>query len=332
MRPFTFPYHDILQDATDWPGEFFLSDHIGGFSWDMHNDVLAMIDRRGKAKGIRYNVKYIHFIDPFHRFLIEQNYPNINLLWHTDFVNHQLLYQFCYFRDYNTHPDVDFKNFVCSFNRNIDVGRKLVLAHLHQRGWADLDYVSKGFVFTVDELDGHIQDFVGEQSALYRKFFINSHSEDFFKSTRIFGDNILGPGHDQKHGIRTLAPLLTQSFVHLSSECMSISAYPYVTEKFLYSVVNRGLFVSNAQPGWHGHVERYYGFRQFNKVFDYRFDTISDPVRRLIALTDMLSKFSRLSKLDWHDLYGVEHETLEFNYDHYFSNGWINQLSQYNNF
>lgn len=332
MRPFTFPYTQILADQQEWPMEFFLSDHIGGFGPDMQNDILAMIDQRGKRLGVKYNVKYIHFIDPFHRTLLERNYTNISMFWAVRFFEPQLLYQFFYFKDYRTHPDVNFRNFLCSFNRNHDVGRKLLLAHLHQRGWALPDQVSKIFRFTVDELDGHIHDFVPDEAKLYRKFFINKDSKDFFDSEIVFGENVRGPGQDQKQGMKSLAPILARSFVHVPSECMSVSNYPYVTEKFLYSVVNRGLFVANAQPGWHDHLDRYYGFKKYNKIFDYRFDTISNPVRRLVALTDMLSKFSTLSKADWHDLYELERDTLEYNYDHYFGNGYIKMLEPYSNF
>jgi len=332
MRPFTFPYNQILSDDQEWPMEFFLSDHIGGFSPDMKNDLLAKIDRRGRHLGLRYNVKYIHFIDPFHRKLIERNYPNINMLWAVRFFEPQLLYQFFYFKHYSKHPDVNFRNFLCSFNRNHDVGRKLLLAHLHQRGWADPAQVSKIFTFTVDELDGHVQDFVKDEALLYRKFFVNDTSKDFFDREIVFGSNVRGPGHDQKQGINHLAPILTRSFVHVPSECMSVSAYPYVTEKFLYSVVTRGLFVANAQPGWHDHLERYYGFRSYRKIFDYRFDTIPNPVKRLVTMTDMLSKFSQLSVLDWHDLYELERDTIEHNYDHYFSSGYLKMLEPYSNF
>jgi hypothetical protein len=107
---------------------------------------------------------------------------------------------------------------------------------------------------------------------------------------------------------------------------MSTSYYPFVTEKFLYSVVTRGLFLSYAQPGWHNHLENYYGFKKYDKIFDYSFDTVECPIDRLLTLMSILSKFSILSKADLHDLYLMEHDTIEYNYNNYFSNAYLERL------
>ena len=110
---------------------------------------------------------------------------------------------------------------------------------------------------------------------------------------------------------------------------MATSYYPFVTEKFLYSVATRGLFLSYAQPGWHEHLEKYYGFKRYTKLFDYRFDTIENPIERLVELMSMISKFSVLSLDDWRDLYLLEQDTIEYNYDHYFSRRYLDTLKLY---
>jgi hypothetical protein len=110
---------------------------------------------------------------------------------------------------------------------------------------------------------------------------------------------------------------------------MATSYCPFVTEKFLYSIVTRGLFLAYAQPGWHDHVEKYYGFKRYTKLFDYRFDAIQNPVERLIELMSMISKFSMLSITDWTDLYLLEQETIEYNYNHFFSGDYLKLLKLY---
>jgi hypothetical protein len=112
---------------------------------------------------------------------------------------------------------------------------------------------------------------------------------------------------------------------------MSTSYYPFVTEKFLYSVVTRGLFIANAQPNWHSHVEKYYGFKLYDKIFDYSFDGIENPIERMIRLMEMVSKFSNLSVDDWNDLYLMESDTIEYNYDHYFSKKYLDCLKRCEN-
>ena len=122
---------------------------------------------------------------------------------------------------------------------------------------------------------------------------------------------------------------LTQSFLHIVSETIATSYYPFVTEKFLYSIVTRGLFLSYAQPGWHAHIEKYYGFKLYTKLFDYRFDSITNPVERLVELMTMVGKFSKLTPFEWHDLYLIEQDNIEFNYDHYFSGNYLNVLKEF---
>ena len=110
---------------------------------------------------------------------------------------------------------------------------------------------------------------------------------------------------------------------------MATSYQPFVTEKFLYSIVTRGLFLSYAQPGWHAHIEKYYGFKLYTKLFDYKFDSITNPVERLVELMTMVGKFSHLTPHEWHDLYLLEQDNIEFNYDHYFSKNYLNELKKY---
>jgi hypothetical protein len=64
-------------------------------------------------------------------------------------------------------------------------------------------------------------------------------------------------------------------------------------------------------------------------LFDYRFDAIQNPVERLVELMTMISKFSVLSSDDWKDLYLLEQDTIEYNYDHYFSKDYLVALKKY---
>ena len=186
-------------------------------------------------------------------------------------------------------------------------------------------YCSKNYAYSLDKLDGHITDYVGIDDRYYRKFFISEDSENFFQTLYSFGY----VRFDHAKNIYNLENKLTESFVHIVSECMATSYYPFVTEKFLYSVVTRGLFLAYAQPGWHAHIKKYYGFKLYTKLFDYRFDTIKNPVERLVELITMVSKFSKLSNDELYDLYLMEQDTIDYNYDHYFSGRYLEKLKQY---
>jgi hypothetical protein len=72
-----------------------------------------------------------------------------------------------------------------------------------------------------------------------------------------------------------------------------------------------------------------HGFKAYDKIFDYRFDTVENPVERLMCLVEMLTKFEKLSQDDWMDLYRLETDAIEFNYDHYFSKNYIKCLERF---
>jgi hypothetical protein len=229
------------------------------------------------------------------------------------------------FREYTAHPKIDYKNFLCSFNGTDHISRRLLVSILKKFNWWNSDYCSKNFKFLSNHLDGNIDFFVGAESRVYRKFFNGSDSEDFAQSVVTFDYDRSNHGSN----IYSLERRLTECFVHLVSESLSTSYYPYYGEKFLYSVVTRGLFVSYGQPRFHEKMQQWYGFKTFDYIFDYKFDTIENPVERLVELVSMLAKFSYLSQADWHDLYNIEKETIEYNYDHYHSGDYIKCLEKF---
>jgi len=78
-------------------------------------------------------------------------------------------------------------------------------------------------------------------------------------------------------------------------------------------------------------VEKFYGFKKYTKLFDYTFDTIENPIKRLLELMTMISKFQKLSYDDLYDLYLLELDTINYNYDHYFSRDYIKNWKSTNN-
>jgi hypothetical protein len=294
-----------------FPEHYRLNDHGNGFDINLKNECLVSLP----STPITVLSEYI----TNHK--LQSAYPHINFNFDFEFKKN-LLEQFT---NYRMHPSLTFKNFVCSFNGSAHVNRKLLVSILNKFKFFDIDYCSKNFSYTTDILEGHIFDYVGKDSDFYNKFFIGSCSKTFFKSINSFGHMRF----DHKNNIAHLENRLTNSFLNLVSETMGTSYYPFVTEKFLYSIVTRGLFLAYAQPGWHDHLENYYGFKKYNRIFDYRFDTLQNPVKRLVELMSMISKFSILSSDDWRDLYEIEKDTIEYNYDQYFSRNYLKHLEQF---
>lgn len=295
-----------------------LTDHLGGYSSDMTNIVFDCLDKIAKNSSKKITVRYHSMVSH----TTNTHYLNLDIKFDADLQNKLNLDKFL---NYNIHPEINFKNFICSFNGSAHVSRKLLVAVLDRFKYFNPAYCSKNFSYSTDVLDGHIKDYVGDKSNFYRKFFIPTENKEFMQTKYSFGH----VRFDHAHNIYNLENKLTESFLHIVSETMATSYYPFVTEKFLYSVVTRGLFLAYAQPGWHNHLEKYYGFQKYTKLFDYRFDSIENPVERLIELMSMISKFSALSTDDWQDLYIIQKDEIEYNYNHYFSGNYLMHLKQY---
>jgi hypothetical protein len=320
-----------LQDDT----QIHISDHMGGFDKHLKNPMLDSLQELANKQNSKILVYTSYIVNE----TIARNYPE--LIFKLDVYDGKF---FDHFYNYHTHPALDFQNFLCSFNGSSHVSRRLLVCILRRFGWFNPKYCSKNFSFTTDMLDGHIENYVADSDRFYRKFFIDPNDEKFFETIYQFGldpylhtsndhaNNIYKLAHnpeDHANNIYMLEKQITQSFLNLSSETMATSYYPMWTEKFLYSIVTRGLFVSYAPPTWHQQIEDCMGFRLYNKLFDYRFDQIQNPIERLIELMSMISKFSKLSTFDWHDLYELEKESIEYNHDHYFSRNYIKNLEQF---
>lgn len=310
-----FPYREF-QRLGDMPSKFVLGDHLGGFDQAMNNELLTSLNKFADDNGKFYTI----ITDQIYSQNICKLYPRLRFQFDIEIFSK---YQFHQFHDYKRHPELSHSNFLCSFNGSPHVSRKFLVAALNRWGWFNEKTCSKNFSFTVDNLDGHVIDYLSpQQHRLYRKFFIGKHNEDFFSEIYSFGYH----AYDHSTNIYNLQHILTSSFLHVVSETMATSYYPFVTEKFLYSIVTRGLFLAYAQPGWHDYLERHFGFRKYSRIFDYRFDNIENPIDRLVELMSIIAKFSVLSSDDWRDLYEMEHDTIEYNYDHYFSKAYLNHV------
>lgn len=304
------PY-DAVISQYEFEKDIFIGDHLGGFDANFDNSILDHIHNFTKDK-ITISVNY-----KFDNKIVEK-YPKLNFKYVTWGKNYDCLMQ------YKIHPDIRFSNFCCSFNGTPHVSRQLLTSVLQKNGWFDPEYCSKNFLTETEAVQGHMQKFNLSETDLrmYRKFF--AVDEAFSKTKFSFGHDRFR--FDHANNIFNLEKKLTSSFIHVVSESLATSYYPFVTEKFLYSVVTRGLYLAYAQPYWHDYLEHYYGFKPYDDIFDYNFDKEKNPIKRLIYLTTMISKFSHLSIDDWHDLYQMQTDTIEYNYHHYHSGNWLQAL------
>tara|TARA_R110000822_G_scaffold29438_1_gene86575 strand:+ start:798 stop:1769 length:972 start_codon:yes stop_codon:yes gene_type:complete len=314
----TSPYEEILSltNQSKIPDRISISDHLTGFSENGYNDIFNILNTLAEQQNSKITVTYHNIFDEN----IKTLYPNLVLEFSADAQDYLNL---GHFKEYPGHPTVQYKNFLCSFNGSNHVSRQLLTACLSKMGMFNPNYSSKNFTNTTDEIDGLISGHTNDER-FYRKFFISDNSEEFFQTVYSFGYE----RYKHNENAVKLENKITESFIHIISETMATSYVPFVTEKFLYSVVTRGLFLSYSQPGWHNHVEKYYGFKKYNKLFDYKFDSIQNPIERLIELVTMISKFQKLTYDELYDLYLIELDTIDYNYNHYYSGDYLKKLKE----
>lgn len=312
-----WPYNEVFDPGAidDLPDELLVGDHLNGITSNGTNAVLDRLQHLAHLRGRGYHVWTPYIPTP----ALRERYPELDLAFPPKIMIDTL---YSHFGGYRQHPDVKFSNFLCSFNGSMHMGRCLLVAALHRQGWTDPNYVSKNFITNADEIDGYLQAVSPLTESIDKVFFLGKDSNQYLGSINDF------QYHRSFHGqnLKTLEHQLTTSFVHVVSESLATGYEPFVTEKFVYSVLTRGLFVAWAQHHWHAYLRDYYGFKLYDRIFDYDFDSIDNPVRRLIRLIEMLGKFSRLTTLDWHDLYVCQLDEIEYNYQHFASGAMFDRM------
>lgn len=303
-------------DFSELPTEFELEDHLGGFDRHYRNPVLDKINAMGK----KYVIHYHNVLDT----KVHQNYDNLTIKFSAALQDKK---NFSIFDRVDLdYIESDFEHFLCCFSGSEHVSRQFLVSALHKFGWFDFDTCSKMFKTTVDRVDGNISAFFTdpEQERLYRKFVLTD-SEEFLNLQHGFGYT----RYDHVGNVTTLHRITEKSFIQIVSETMGTSSCVYITEKLMYPIVSKVLFLTYGQAHYHSHLETYYGFKKYSKIFDYNFDSIENPVIRLVTMLSMLAKFDKLSMTDLHDLYLLEKDTIEHNYDWFRSKQYIKYMSQY---
>jgi len=312
-------YSQLLKMSI--PDRFVLMDHFNGFSKNGYSLILDNLNKLASERNKVYEV-YHHNVIPD---TVCFKYPNLNIrvseAW-------QHRYHTWHFEQHTQPASIDYQNFVCSFNGSPHVSRKLLVSAIKKFGYFDPDYCSKNFTYSVDNIDGYINEYMSDALILYRKFFISEDSEKFFQTPNTFG-HTEDFRYQHTKNMHILEDRITNSFLHIVSETLATSYVPYVTEKSFYSIVSKGLFLAYAQPGWHAYIEKYYGFKLYTNLFNYTFDSIVNPIERLVELMTMVGKYSKLTPSEWHDLYLLEQDSIEFNWNHYHSGNYRKRLQSH---
>jgi hypothetical protein len=276
-------------------------DHLNGFDSDYKNKFLSTV-----PPGFTVYTEYLLSDE------VKNQYPELTLKFNAGLmIQENFLNQLSDFSqnfvvsDRKFIPEVSdcrLTHFLCCFNRSPHTSREWAVSWLHHLGWFNNQYCSKHFPIR--------QHFCHVHPELKKQHHPSTFDQEFLDSIVSLDYN--GSTADHISHIQALSPKIQQCFVQLVTEPVAESYYPFPTEKFLYPILNKALWVAYAQPGYYQFIETHMGFKRY-QTFDYSFDSIQDPLCRLIAITDMLKPFEKISRLDWHDIYLTEKNTMDYN-------------------
>ena len=306
------------QTTLDVPAanSFVFRDHLNGFDSNYRNNIFDLLQQ----KFDKVNVCYHNILNQ----RVHDNYPNLDLKFSSN------LQEMLNFNHYDVPSKLrnipaNFTKFLCSFNGSLHISRMLLISALYNFGWADGS--TKNFIVDSNLLDGFIMSTCPDAERFYRKFILTN--DDVFNRSII---NLKNYDNDSRFNhtlnIPNLEFYLKSSFIHIVSETMATSYQPFVTEKILYPILTKSLWLAYAAPTYHTYLEKYYGFKKFT-IFNYSFDQELNPVVRLVEMLTSLAKFANLTPADWYDLYLMEKDVREFNFDHYMSKAFLRVLKKY---
>lgn len=275
-------------------GVWQLDDHLLGFDSQGYNKLISSID------PAEIHTEYV--LPDW----VKKNYPQHTFKFNAELmIKNNHLMQAIEFD--NPTSLLTFNNFLCCFNRSHHPGREWVAKELFRRNLFDPKFCSKGFVIPQQKFDASIHNFL--------------------KQITIHG---ISSQVDVKSNLFELSPLISSSFINLVSETVPESYVPFPTEKFLFPVLNKRLWISYAQPRYHEFLTDVLGFQLYDAFFDYSFDKIKDPQQRLISMLDEIEPYSKLSNSAWRSIYKALEPVIEHNYHWAKTGQFIDRLRSLN--
>lgn len=297
------PHVEIDYEAIEIaPGEFITWDHLHGFT---NNYRSITLDRFNKG------VVHTEYILPD---VVKQRYPALDLRFDATMMIHNN--HFDAFPFYVQEPPTKtWTNFVSTFNKTRTTTKQNLLLLCYANGWFDPTYVSKCFAISHDQAQSFFD-------AVNRPL-----PQDLDKFCKLINQFELTGYGNIKADLELLVPKIHQSYLHLVTETIGDSAVPFPTEKFLFPVCAKTLWIAYAPVGYHAFIEKHIGFRK-HKVIDYHFDDEADAQKRLLKIEQVIKDLASKSAAELEYIYAVNQDVLEYNFQLVKSGKFIENLKK----
>jgi hypothetical protein len=131
-------------------------------------------------------------------------------------------------------------------------------------------------------------------------------------------------GRPIANGSMTLSavPQSQESFLQLVTETCYWEHKKHLTEKIFKPIASKMPFVL-VGPAHNLKYLREYGFKTFDRWIDESYDDIEDPILRMQAIGDTMSKICSHSESELYDMLQEMSPVLEHNYNRFYSNEFL---------
>jgi hypothetical protein len=116
---------------------------------------------------------------------------------------------------------------------------------------------------------------------------------------------------------------ITTTAISVVLETVFDTSKIHLTEKILRPIACGHPFVLAAGPGALAYLRRY-GFQTFGSVFDESYDGETDCIKRMEKIIKTMQQIQNLTAADWQEINRIS----EYNRQHFFSDEFMNQVSQ----
>jgi len=218
-----------------------------------------------------------------------------------------------------------------TFNRltsNLRVYRSLFISELIQRDILDQGYVSYNDTCP-DNNQNYVQNLCDARDSgvitpeVANEAMMNIASIDL--PLRIdYLDEAAIPNHSF---VLSAIPETQRSFIYVVTETCYWERKCHLTEKIFKPIVSKMPFIL-VGPAHNLAYLRSYGFRTFDRWIDETYDTIEDPVKRMHAIGAVLLDIGNRSLDDLQDLLCEMQEVLDYNYNLFYSQEFLDSCWQ----
>ena len=288
--------------------DLYIADHLGGF----RKGRCEFLDNLYREHGNRWNIVTEYIDIPYKQDFFK------NLEFH-------YMHDWSHAKDklYPMAPN-SVQHFVSCFNGSENIGRTMTVAfllknYMWEYMW-EKEVCSCNYMFQAVKVDGFIKQQVKNEK-IVRKFFITQGVWE----PRGFDYQ----PYNHSHNVDILVHKIQTTFLQLVTETVPDSDIPFVTEKFVYPVLSRRPFIAIAQPGWHKFLSDVMGFKLYDEIFDYSFDSEINPVKRWMGVYTQLIKLHTLPADDWIDILFEIKDKIDYNVDHYKSDNFMQEAINY---